>query len=172
MGALSLDQKMKLFGLVLISLTAAASPYHYRQPRDLANAANGGFGAGPGSNNKLSLTEGFEGKGAKKAKKEGKKDKKASKKAAKESGDSDAKKKKTKKKKIDCEDEAVLAKYIEELLQPNETHDDISNYVKCKKPNKKKEQKEHKKLKQQDNKKYNEQFYGLISQESSRSEAE
>merc|ERR1712176_333500 len=88
----SLDQKMKLFGLVLISLTAAASPYHYRQPRDLANAANGGFGAGPGSNNKLSLTEVFEGKGAKKAKKEGKKDKKASKKAAKESGDSGEKK--------------------------------------------------------------------------------
>merc|ERR1711962_282309 len=127
------DQKMKLLGLVLISVTAAASPYHYRQPRDLANAANGGFGAGPGSNNKLSLTEGFEGKGAKKAKK-------ANKKAAKESGDSGEKKKKTKKKKIDCEDEAVLAKYIEELLQPNETHDDISNYVKCKKPNKKKEQ--------------------------------
>merc|ERR1711937_1029747 len=135
----SLDQKMKLFGLVLISLTAAASPYHYRQPRDLANAANGGFGAGPGSNNKLSLTEGFEGKGAKKAKKEGKKDKKASKKAAKESGDSGENKKKEQK----------------EHKKYKENH-----------------KKEQKKLKQQDNKKYNEQFYGLISQESSRSEAE
>ena len=58
-----------------------------------------------------------------------------------------------------------------------ETHDDISNYVKCKKTNKKKEQKQHKKLKenhkkeqkklkQMDKEKYNEEFYGIISQES------
>merc|ERR1712050_574853 len=91
------------------------------------------------------------------------------------------KKKKIKKKKIDCTDEALVQKYVEELLQPNETHDDISNYVKCKKTNKKKEQKQHKKLKenhkkeqkklkQMDKEKYTEEFYGIISQESSRSE--
>merc|ERR1712147_206448 len=174
-------EKMKLYGIVLIGLASAASPYHYRKPRDLAAAANG-----PGANNKVVLSDGFTGKAEKKEKK---KDKKANKqpkpaKAAKEeTGGEEGGKKKNKKKKINCEDEAVVAKYIEELLAPNETHDDISNYVKCKKPNKEKEKKEHKKyknnhkkeqkkLKQQDKKKYNEEFYGLISQESSRSEEE
>merc|ERR1711935_812983 len=180
--------KMKIFGLVLIGLTSAASPYYYRRsPRDLTASANGAS-FGPGSNNKVSLSEGFTGKAEKQSKKADKKANKESKKAgkaAKESGggNDDGEKKKQKKKKIDCEDEAIVAKYIEELLAPNETHDDISNYVKCKKTNKKKELKEHKKyknnhkkeqkkLKQQDKKKYNEQFYGLISQESSRTEGE
>merc|ERR1712021_240885 len=174
--------KMKIFGLLLIGLTSAASPYYYRRsPRDLTASANGASSFGPGSNNKLSLSEGFTGKADKQANKESKKAGKAAKESG--GGNNDGEKKKQKKKKIDCEDEAIVAKYIEELLAPNETHDDISNYVKCKKTNKKKELKEHKKyknnhkkeqkkLKQQDKKKYNEQFYGLISQESSRTEGE
>merc|ERR1711935_461499 len=164
--------KMKIFGLVLIGLTSAASPYYYRRsPRDLTASANGASSFGPGSNNKVSLSEGFTGKAEKQSKKADKKANKENKKAgkaAKESGDGNGEEKKQKKKKIDCEDEAIVAKYIEELLAPNETHDDISNYVKCKKTNKKKELKEHKKyknnhkkeqkkLKQQDKKKYNEQ---------------
>merc|ERR1719410_1223710 len=146
---------MKLFGLFVIATAAAASPYHYRQPRDVADAENDDSSI------------------AAMAADAGKKSEKAKKKAAKESGEK--KQKKIKKKKIDCTDEALVQKCVEELLQPNETHDDISNYVKCKKTNKKKEQKNHKKeqkkLKQMDKEKYNEEFYGIISQESSRSEA-
>merc|ERR1711935_1284633 len=122
--------KMKIFGLVLIGLTSAASPYYYRRsPRDLTASANGASSFGPGSNNKLSLSEGFTGKAEKQSKKADKKANKESKKAgkaAKESGGgNDDGEKKQKKKKIDCEDEAIVAKYIEELLAPNETHDDI-----------------------------------------------
>ena len=81
--------------------------------------------------------------------------------------------------KIDCENEKEVMKYIEELLHPNETHDDISNYVKCKKPNKKKAKKEHKKYKnnhdkeqnklnKEDKNKYTDEFFNMISQESSK----
>merc|ERR1712021_246726 len=144
MGLSQSLNKMKIFGLVLIGLTSAASPYYYRRsPRDLTASANGASSFGPGSNNKLSLSEGFTGKAEKQSKKADKKANKESKKAgkaAKESGggNDDGEKKKQKKNK----------KY---------------------KNNHKKEQK---KLKQQDKKKYNEQFYGLISQESSRTEGE
>merc|ERR1719378_99137 len=177
---------MKLFGLVLISATAAAVTLGHRQARDLAASANGASSFGPGNNNKIGFAEPNEdsGKGGNKKKKPApKKPSNAQKKPANESDDGEGKKKK-KKKRIDCDDEAVLAKYIEELLAPNETHDDISNYVKCKKENKRKLKKEHKKykknhlkeqkkLKQEDNKNYkNKEFYNLISQESSRTEPE
>lgn len=81
--------------------------------------------------------------------------------------------KKPKKQLVDCTDEKLMLKLLEELLLPNETHEDISNYVKCKKVNKKKEQKiaqglhnqvikEQKDIEKQDEKIYNHQLHHIL----------